>query len=369
MHRPRYSGRALQKWPVRPLPAQEARTMVWRRFTLALAALLPLSPGLRAQELIADMSAGPPTGRYAFASSSPRTLPELLKGPGQGEPAQPVGHWFLPPGTERGPAVVLMHGSGGIYDAMLDFWPKQFNAAGIAVLSVDSFGPRGVKSTAEDQSQVPFTADVADAFAALKLAASHPRVDPARIAVMGFSRGGITAWRTAVQRIAASQQLPNGLRFAAHVPVYAGGCVGLFRQVVKLDTFSKAPMLWVHGDADDYTPIGACREYAERIAKTGVPVEFLTLEGAMHKFDQDDIRRIHVRGAQRTLETCPLELDIDAMLMYDRNTGQRVSGEAIQTVFRQSCSAVGAHVQGDRAARDKSAQVILAFFRKTLGSR
>lgn len=342
--------------------------MALRRFTLALAALL-LSPSLQAQELIADMGAGPPTGRYAFASSTPRTLPELLKGPEQGEPARPVGHWFLPPGTERGPAVVLIHGSGGIYDAMLDFWPKQFNAAGIAVLSVDSFGPRGVKSTAEDQSLVPFTADVADAFAALKLVASHPRVDPARIAVMGFSRGGITAWRTAVQRIAASQRLPDGLRFAAHVPVYAGGCVGLFRQVVKLDTFSKAPMLWVHGDADDYTPIGPCRDYAERIAKTGVPVEFLTLEGAQHKFDQDDTRRVHARGAQRTLETCPLELDIDAMLMVDRTTGQRVSGEAIQTVFRQSCSAVGAHVQGDRAARDKAAQVILAFFRKTLGSR
>lgn len=37
-------------------------------------------------------------------------------------------------------------------------------------------------------------------------------------------------------------------------------------------------------------------------------------------------------------------------------------------VTRQSCSALGAHVQGDRAARDKAAQVILAFFRTTLGS-
>ena len=346
--------------------------MALRRFIPWLAALplLLMSTLGATQELIADMSAGQPTGRYAFASSTPRGLPDLLKGPGQGEPAQPVGHWFLPPGTERGPAVVLIHGSGGIYDAMLDFWPKQFNAAGIAVLAVDSFGPRGVKSTAEDQSQVPFAADVADAFAALKLVASHPRVDPARIAVMGFSRGGITAWRTAVQRIAASQQLPNGLRFAAHVPVYSGGCSGVFRLVVKLDVFSiKAPMLWVHGDADDYTPIGACRDYAERIAKTGTPVEFLTLEGAMHKFDQDDTRRTNVRGAQRTLETCPLELDIDTLITYDRNTGQRVSGEALQALTRQSCSAVGAHVQGDRAARDKAAQAILAFFRKTLGSR
>ena len=168
----------------------------------------------------------------------------------------------------------------------------------------------------------------------------------------------------------ASQQLPGGLRFAAHVPVYAGGCVGVFRLQVKPGVFSpKAPMLWVHGDADDYTPIGACRDYAERIGKAGTPVEFVTIEGAMHKFDQDDTRRFNVRGAQRTLEACPLELDIDAMVMVDRNTGLRVSGEAIQAVNRQSCSAVGANVQGDRAARDKAAQAILAFFRKTLGSR
>lgn len=126
--------------------------MALRRFIPWLAALplVLLSPLLAAQDLIADMSAGPPTGRYAFASSTPRSLPDLLKGPGQGEPAQPVGHWFLPAGTERGPAVILIHGSGGLYDAMLDFWPRQFNAAGIAVLAVDSFGPRGVKSTAED---------------------------------------------------------------------------------------------------------------------------------------------------------------------------------------------------------------------------
>ena len=43
------------------------------------------------------------------------------------------------------------------------------------------------------------------------------------------------------------------------------------------------------------------RDYAERIGKAGTPVEFVTIEGAMHKFDQDDTRRFNVRGAQRTL--------------------------------------------------------------------
>ena len=121
----------------------------------------------------------------------------------------------------------------------------------------------------------------------------------------------------------APEQLPNGLRFAAHVPVYAGGCVGVFRLQVKPGVFSpKAPMLWVHGDADDYTPIGACRDYAERIGKAGTPVEFVTIEGAMHKFDQDDTRRVDLRGAQRTLETCPLLLRVlDGAASFEEGSG------------------------------------------------
>jgi poly(3-hydroxybutyrate) depolymerase len=190
-------------------------------FTLTLAVACACSIA-HAQQVVADFSAGPPSGQYSFPSWTPKTLPELIKGNSSGESVKITGHLFLPPGTEKVPAVVLIHGSGGIYNAMLDFWPKRFNTEGIAVLAVDSFGPRGVKSTAEDQSQVPFTADVADAFAALKLLASHPRIDPGRIAVMGFSRGGITAWRTSVERIITGQKLPNGIALC-------GACAGLLR--------------------------------------------------------------------------------------------------------------------------------------------
>jgi dienelactone hydrolase len=248
---------------------------------------------------------------------------------------------------------------------MLDFWPKQFNAAGIAVFSLDGFGPRGVKSTAEDQSQVPFGADMADAFAALKLLATHPRIDPARIAIMGFSRGGISTWRTGLERVIAAQGLPDGLRFAAHIPMYSGGCTGLFRVQAKPGVFSKSPMLWVHGDADDYTPMGACRSFAERIGKAGTPVEFVVIPGAQHKFDMDDQRRISVRGAQKNLETCPLEMDIDGMTFYDFTTGQRLSFADAQAVNKAKCSAVGATVEGSAKARDKAAEAVLAFLKKT----
>ncbi len=332
------------------------------------AALLALgvlcgSGGAVAQTAVADFKAGPGNGEYSFASWTPKTLAELMRGQGSAEAQNSTGHLFLPPGDAKVPAVLLVHGSGGIYNAMLDFWPKAFNAAGIAVFSMDSFGPRGVKSTAEDQSQVAFAADTADAFAALKLLATHPRIDPQRIAIMGFSRGGITVQRTAVERIIASQKLPDGLRFAAHLPVYSGGCVGVFRLRVKPGVFSKAPQLWIHGNADDYTGLAPCEAYAKHIAEAGTPVEFVVLEGAGHKFDADDPRRVLVRGAQRTLDTCPVEMDIDSFASFDRNTGQRLQGEAYQAVLK-SCSAIGASIEGSAKARDRAAQVTLAFLGK-----
>jgi dienelactone hydrolase len=315
-----------------------------------------------AQTAVTSFSAGQPNGVYKFASSTPNALPDLFKG-STAPPADIVGHLFLPKGGDKVPAIILMHGSGGIYGAMTDYWPKQFNAAGIAVFSLDTFGPRGVKSTAEDQSQVPFAADIVDVFAALKLVASHPRIDPKRIAIMGFSRGGIAAWRAGVERIIASQKLPDGLRFAAHIPVYSGGCNGVFRFVVKPGIFAKAPMMWIHGDADDYTPIGPCQEYVDLIGKAGTPVEFVVLKGARHKFDADGLKRMTIAGAQRTNPDCPLEIDVETMAAYDKKTGQRLQGEAFQAV-QKKCTARGASVEGNAAARDQAAKSAVGFLRK-----
>jgi dienelactone hydrolase len=344
-------------------------TALMKRPLRALASIVSLCMALVAHaqspEVVTTLAGGPQSGRYAFSSWTPKTLGELMQGNKSTETVNVVGHLFLPPGTDKVPAVVLVHGSGGIYSALLDYWPKQFNAAGIAVFTLDMFGPRGVQSTAEDQSQVPFAADVADVFAALRILATHPRVDAQRIALMGFSRGGTATLRAAVEKIIASQKLPDGLRYAAFIPTYAGGCAGVFRLVVKPGVFSTRPILFIHGDADDYTPIGPCQDYAERIGKAGTPVEFLVLEGAHHKFDSDDMKRYYVRGATRTKADCPVEIDIDTLNAYDRATGARLQGEAY-TAALKNCGAVGATVEGSTRARDKAAQAAVAFLKKTL---
>ena len=89
--------------------------------------------------------------------------------------------------------MVIAHGSGGILAGREDAWAARLNGLGIATFVVDSFAPRGLSSTARDQSRLSTMANLADALAALKLLATHPRIDPARIGVMGFSRGGQVA--------------------------------------------------------------------------------------------------------------------------------------------------------------------------------
>jgi dienelactone hydrolase len=183
---------------------------------------------------------------------------------------------------------------------------------------------------------------------------------------MGFSRGGTTAWRADVEKIIASQKLLDGLRFAAHIPVYASGCTGSLRIKVNPNTFAKAPMLFIHGEADDYTPIKACREFADEIGKTGTPVEFVAIKGAHHKFDQDDQKVVFGKALLRSVPDCPIEIDIDNFTAWDRSNGQRLQGEAFQAMAKK-CVTTGASVGGNAAARDQAGKAAVAFLKKTFG--
>lgn len=328
---------------------------------IAAAAALAQSGNATA---VADFAAGPGNGNYSFASSTPRTLADAMDRNRQRPPATAVGQLLIPAGSAaKIPAVLLVHGSGGVYPALAEFWGKRLHEQGIAVFIIDIFGARGIASTADDQSLVPFSADIADAFAALKLLASHPRIDRDRIAIMGFSRGGIAAWRTAVNKIAAGLG-SDGLRFAAHVPVYSGGCTGITSVTVKPGVFGPAPMLWIHGDEDDYTYASDCQDFAQRIRAAGTPTEFVLLPGARHKFDADDGRRHQLPSVQKTRQGCPLEFDVDALTFRDRRNGAAIALAEMNAFNKANCASTGATIEGDRKSREEAAKAVDAFLKQ-----
>lgn len=207
------------------------------------------------------------------------TTQQILAGETNGKPAILAGQLRIPKlGTDKLPAIILVHGSGGL-SASADQWAKELNSIGVAVLVLDSFAGRNITSTVTDQSQLDHLAMMVDAYRALDVLSTHPRIDPARIAVIGFSKGAVASVYSANARF--QKQFGAGRTFAAHVGLYTP-CNVAYRDDDKL---TGKPVRMHHGIPDDWVPIQPCRDYVERLKKAGADVGLAEYEGSYHAYD------------------------------------------------------------------------------------
>jgi dienelactone hydrolase len=233
-------------------------------------------------EKAASQAPPAPVARMEIHSFQSMTLTdqEFLTGRKEGKPVTIAGELRLPrPGTDRLPVVVLLHGSGGVSGNILD-WEQDLNAMGVATFVLDSFTARGIVNTLNDQAQLPRTSMIVDAYRALDVLAKHPRIDPTRIALMGFSRGGQGALYASLKRF---QRLhgPVGQEFAAYIVFYPP-CNTTFRD--DEDVADKPIRIFI-GSADDYVPVASCRAYVERLKAKGKNVQLTEYADAAHVFD------------------------------------------------------------------------------------
>src|SRR4029079_16627888 len=127
----------------------------------------------------------------------------------------------LPTGSPPPYAVVVIaHGSGGVRPDREPRWAEQLANAGIASFIVDSYGPRKVGGTDTGDINLSTMANIADAFAALRLLSTHPLLDQRKIGILGFSRGGQGALWTAFEPVRHAFMGNSSLAFAAHVLIY-----------------------------------------------------------------------------------------------------------------------------------------------------
>lgn len=299
------------------------------------------------------------SGRIEFRSVTPNGPTQLVQRSYPPEGTVVVGDLALPPNAAgRGPAMVIAHGSGGILPGREDAWANRLNAVGIATFVVDSFGPRGLKSTAPDQSQLSTMANLADALFALRLLATHPRIDPAQIGVIGFSRGGQVALYSALEPLRRSV-IDDGLRFAAHVALYPSCSIPYrARQVTG------APILMLLGAADDYTPPQFCRAYADWFRGRGAPVHLSEYAGAHHDFDIPDPPRF-LRRLQ-SARGCHAEVDVETGTVRRLDTGEALRGPAVGEYLR-ACFQRGATMGGNAAALARAERDVAAFLSKIFG--
>ena len=238
---------------------------------------------------------------------------QFLTGAKDGRPAVIAAELRLPrPGTDRLPAIVMVHGSGGIMGNE-DRWSRELNDRGVATLLLDGFTPRGIVNTAADQSQLGSLTMINDAYRALELLARHPRIDASRIGIMGGSRGGRVALYASLKRFQKMHGRAD-LSFATYLAFYTP----CYAKYIDDEDVSDRPIRLFHGAADDYVPVAPCRSYVERLRRRGKDVQLTEYPGTYHLFDNPVYPLVRRADAQ-TARRCMLE---------EREVGQVINTES-----------------------------------------
>lgn len=326
-----------------------------RRLLLALIALLPLAA--RAQPL-ASLADGR-SGRIEFTSPTPSGMSVLVKRLYGPDRATIDGVLSLPPGDGKVPAMVISHGSGGIMKGREFEWAARLGKLGIATFVVDSFKPRGIASTAADQSRLSTMANVADALSALRLLASHPRIDPQRIGVIGFSRGAQVALYTALEPMRKGV-IDDGLHFAAHIALYPP-CMAPYHA----ETTDHAPILILAGAADDYTPAAFCTDYAAWFNAKGSPTKLAIYPGAYHDFDTPGAPHFYTR--LQNYKACRIETIVETGAARDIDANRWFASKAEIDAYLKACISYGATTGGNAAALAQAQTDVAAFLRDVFG--
>lgn len=246
-------------------------------------------------------------------------------------------HWLpaaAQPGRAAEPAVLALHGCGGLYakgGALSSRYRETadtLHAAGYAVLMPDSFGSRGLRDVCQTRygdRTVRVNDRVQDARAALVWLAAQPGVDAQRIGVLGWSNGGTTTLHLLERRRTHPQAGEPPLAGAA---VFYPGCTPLLKRNALVD---EVPLLMQLGALDDWTPAQPCVDWADMLKTgTGSDVTVHVYEGSYHGFDG----------------TVPVRL-----------RGDVPNGTSTQ----------GVHQGGNPQARSQSLAALQAFWRRVLG--
>jgi dienelactone hydrolase len=257
---------------------------VWALAMFGAWQLLPKSEPVTNVYYETDFASAP-AGIVGFPSFNARSGKDFL--PGAAVIRQTSGGTLVLPEaaseTNKVPAVVILHGSGGAWGGRSVNLAVDLARNGIAGFAVDTFTARNLRSTdkyLERLKKAPIHTQMADAMSALLALQAHPHIDTDRIGVTGFSLGAGATLYMMFEPVVEHVLGADGPRFSAYAMFY-GGCM------VDFDDFrvEGSPLLIMMGGADESMSIPACERFRDRLAALDVDVQLRVYEGAGHGWD------------------------------------------------------------------------------------
>ena len=169
------------------------------------------------------------------------------------------GKVYAPSKQGRYPAVIVLHGSNGLRSDEGDF-AIRLSKQGYVAMTVDYFSGSN---------------NIAYGYDYLK---THPKVDPNRVGLVGFSRGGRVGLAFASHvAIMSSDQRISGI-----VNYYIGGSyIGSWPESVE-----HPPVLFLHGDRDEHMHPREILHYCNIQKQRGAVCEAHIYKGVYHAFDR-----------------------------------------------------------------------------------
>jgi dienelactone hydrolase len=195
---------------------------------------------------------------------------------------------FRPSGTGPFPAVVALHGCGGLADrsgpitSRFQDWADRLAAAGFAVLFPDSFSSRGLRTQCRVRERKARASRerVDDANAARNWLQSQPWVSADRVSLIGWSNGATSAlW--AVRPKNGKEEKEKTPDFRSAVAFYPG-C----NRLGKSAWSARIPTLILIGAADDWTPAKTCQRMVEGARGRSALATIVAYPRAYHDFDR-----------------------------------------------------------------------------------
>lgn len=229
-------------------------------------------------------------------------------------------------GGGRRPAIVMLHGCGGIRPFMNDM-AKIAAEAGAAAIIVDSFAPRRISRVAAFATvctgvRLQGRERAGDLYAAMAWARGQDWIDPERIAAAGWSHGGWTLMDALALTPGAEMERATGLTGLADEPLaglrgafivypYAGVASYAGRRDWRLAPRSIA----ILAGRDLIVGVDTPRTALNRQRLRGAPLEIHHFETAGHAFEDAEAEDPRVRyDAAATLREQTLLRDLIASL-------------------------------------------------------